>query len=861
MGAIWQPALGGWFYQGQLHKEWAAPNQPSGAPPLGIPAPAAPPPNPAFALPQPAPPPPGAPGMPPVPGAPSAFNFGALPDVRGAHPQLAYALAAIQQMFPGMTLNAGDFDHPKDAGWHGKGQAIDIGGSPEQMNALSNWLLQFAPNIEELIHQGVGPGGAAVSQNIKSGKLTPAIDMSGSVYNTGQAGYHGDHVHLAVTDQQAQAFVAGLSNGQIQMPSFAGGPGMPGGGLPLAGSGYNGLSSLGGTGAAGVVPVFVTNFGAGGPGGGGGGNMLQNLLGGPIGAAGGAASGVAGDAISAAPSAFDSLLSPGTLAAPAANALTLAKQGNPLAVTAALGYNVPDLSRAGPAGITTASFQQPNQQYLSDGRMLSNTTGLYQRTMTDLGAQLNAMREQMVGATKDVSKGLGDKVLTPIMKAGVNTGISTLSNTVLTSMGTQLGDAMAPAIGDAVAKNSSSSSSSAEGLAGVPFAGASAITGAIGLASGGGVTGGVTGHDSVPAMLMPNEWVMTTGEVAKMGGFAGMQAFTGHLARAGGIRHFAAGGGVIGNATVGGDFFGVSQVPIIGAIVNMLVNILLTMIGAQITVRDTLSTLTDNFRQFRGDTFKAFDAQGRLFNDTSGLSERSLSSEQTVTDERVRILTQVLQALIKYIIDKVIVPIAEAVGQALINAGASAAGGALGPFGGGAITGGVSTIGDAAVQIAGQVGQDFGDAASATLISGLFQGGQELFPGLATGIFSGSGLESMITGPLGGLLGGIVGGFTGLITSLMSIVGLGSFGSSTGTLLGFDEGGVANGVGLMPKATIRPERVLSPSQTDNFERLVMALESGGFGGGNTTTIHAPFTVTGGLQGASDARDRLLELIP
>jgi TP901 family phage tail tape measure protein len=135
-----------------------------------------------------------------------------LPDVHGAHPQLAYALAAIQQLFPGMTLTAGMSDHAKDHGWHPRGQAIDIGGgTPEEQAAVSNWLLQFAPYIQELIHSGPG-----VTKNVHGGQIGPAIDMPGSVYNSGQAGYHGDHVHLAITDKMAAEFEAALNGGGVR---------------------------------------------------------------------------------------------------------------------------------------------------------------------------------------------------------------------------------------------------------------------------------------------------------------------------------------------------------------------------------------------------------------------------------------------------------------------------------------------------------------------------------------------------------------------------------------------------------------------------------------------------------------------
>ncbi|KJF21985.1 hypothetical protein C7T36_18550 [Rhodococcus sp. AD45-ID] len=41
---------------------------------------------------------------------------------------------------------------------------------------------------------------------------------------------------------------------------------------------------------------------------------------------------------------------------------------------------------------------------------------------------------------------------------------------------------------------------------------------------------------------------------------------------------------------------------------------------------------------------------------------------------------------------------------------------------------------------------------------------------------------------------------------------------------GYDQGGIANGIGLMPKYTIKPERVLSPEMTPIFEDFVKVLE-------------------------------------
>lgn len=157
------------------------------------------------------------------PGVPNLTGL-ALPDVRGAHSQLALALWAVQQLFPGATLNAGKDDHGIDRGWHPKGQAIDIGfpgNDPQRLAGIAQWLMQFTPDIEQLIFSGPG-----VSQNILGGKAVPAIDMSGSPYTTGEAGYHGDHVHLAITDQMAQAFAAALGSGAVLPPgAVAGGLG------------------------------------------------------------------------------------------------------------------------------------------------------------------------------------------------------------------------------------------------------------------------------------------------------------------------------------------------------------------------------------------------------------------------------------------------------------------------------------------------------------------------------------------------------------------------------------------------------------------------------------------------------------
>jgi phage-related protein len=152
---------------------------------------------------------PAASGMPAMPAtvalpASATGTVAGLPDAMGAHPQIAY-LAALANQF-GVKLTAGVENHSTDHGYHPKGEAGDFGNgdkTPEE-TAFANYLAQnFGPMIAELIHTGPG-----TLTNIKDGKNTPVIDQPGSIYNTGQAGYHGDHDHVAITDQMAPQFIA-----------------------------------------------------------------------------------------------------------------------------------------------------------------------------------------------------------------------------------------------------------------------------------------------------------------------------------------------------------------------------------------------------------------------------------------------------------------------------------------------------------------------------------------------------------------------------------------------------------------------------------------------------------------------------
>lgn len=141
-----------------------------------------------------------------VPGM-GGLNLSNLPDAHGAHSQIA-VLELLANQF-GVKLTAGRDDHSKDRGYHPLGEAGDFGNGDKtpQETAFANFLSQnFGPYIAELIHTGPG-----TLTNIKDGRPTPVIDQPGSVYSTGQAGYHGDHDHVAVTDEMASSFIDAVS--------------------------------------------------------------------------------------------------------------------------------------------------------------------------------------------------------------------------------------------------------------------------------------------------------------------------------------------------------------------------------------------------------------------------------------------------------------------------------------------------------------------------------------------------------------------------------------------------------------------------------------------------------------------------
>lgn len=595
------------------------------------------------------------------------------------------------------------------------------------------------------------------------------------------------------------------------------------------------------------------------------------------------ASNVAGDFVDAAATTPLPGLKPQTLNAKPVSNDQLIKEQNPLALASLAGFQVPDFSRDGGIG-TQDIMKNAGPGFDAQGNMFSDTASLIDRTFTSLYQQQQAQFQQELAVLNEIKTKVSQEVLEPIIKSAVQDAINGISNATLTKQGTAQGNAMAQpvatAVGKAVADNSSSSGSPDGGAVGGLVSGAgNAVLGGL-FDEGGDWQSGTIGLNlsgSTERVLSPTE--TSAFDSGLLGGW-NLQPLQ---------QHYAATEGVDVTQVVGADFFGVSQVPIIGAIVNLLVAVLLKVIGVNITARDTLISMSKDVRDFRGQ-FEHFTAQGVLINDTSGLLDRSSSSEQEVADERIRILKIVIQGLVKFIIEQVIVPIVKAVANAAIQAGGAAAGAAINtqaPGAGGIVSSLIDGAGSAGVDVASQIGSEFGVALSQELVTGLFDGLQSEFPNLLTNIFSGAGLEAL-TNPLGGLLSDTIGSVLGaslptaLTTALSSIFNVGGFGNILSGLLGtgigsaagggifggllgliaplldagglFDDGGVAATAGMLPKATVAPERVLSPRQTDLFEKMVQA---GFTPGNNTTTLHASITVPGGPEAGKQVYDYLL----
>lgn len=226
-------------------------------------------------------------------------------------------------------------------------------------------------------------------------------------------------------------------------------------------------------------------------------------------------------------------------------------------------------------------------------------------------------------------------------------------------------------------------------------------------------------------------------------------------------------------------------------------NLIVELTGVEIEVRDNLEKTYDEIIKFREGSFSGFDETGQLISDTAALVQRNQSSIELAASEQARIQKALIKAVIKYLITNVLIPIITAILGAMITLATTAIGAAVG----------------SAIPIIG----------------------------------------TAIGAAVGAAVGAALAGLAAVFTSLLA-VGAGA------AIDAFDEGGIAPGLGYMPKNTIAPERVLSPRQTASFERLVELLDGkGGPGGGNRSVNVASMTING--TGAADkSADRLLTLL-
>lgn len=574
---------------------------------------------------------------------------------------------------------------------------------------------------------------------------------------------------------------------------------------------------------------------------------------------------------------------PGTPTAPSTDIHQLAQEGNPMFWAQAAGFDVPDYTRQG--GGPSAQNLTVNTGPSGDatGRMYSDTAALIDRTFTNMDAAAKARHDQVITVLNAVRDRLSEDMLGPVLEESFADGMAGMGDGVTQDIGTALGHSAGPIIAQYVAAAMPDSSGGGNtGVGGLVNTGVETVVHGVqgGMAPGPAgflaFGGEYTGFHTVPTGSGP------LGELYDEGGLWPSGTFGTNLSGApervlspsettlfdagllGGWnlqpqqQHFATVSGIDANSVIGADMFGVSQVPIIGAIINLLVAVLLKIIGVEIQARDTLNEISDDFRAFRGD-FQAFDASGRMMNDTSGLVDRTGSSAQAAADERIRVLKLVIEGLIKFIIEKLIVPIGKAVANTAIQAGAQAASGAISGSGaivpGGTVASGavgsmvgsaISSAGSAATDIIADVWSNLATSITSVAVEGVGDLIQSMFPDLSN-LFFGGGLGAAVWDPITNLISGLTGG---LSTMFGAIFG--------GADLLFDEGGVASGVGMMPKATIAPERVLSPQQTALFERMVSSLERGK--GTSSTTVHAPITVHGSDRAGRDVQDRLLALM-
>lgn len=512
------------------------------------------------------------------------------------------------------------------------------------------------------------------------------------------------------------------------------------------------------------------------------------------------------------------------------------------AVANLLGFNVSDLSRKGGGANPLMLNQGPES--LANGQVLSDSSISVDRTLTSTETANQARFKQQMQVLDQSRDLLTSKFLTPTMQTAVTDGINGLSQAIQTAIGSSMGEAAAGPIASAVSTAVASSS------------GGSATT--QGYATGGVLPGYSPGVDNMLVPMSGGEGVLIPEAVRALGGAPAIYAINSRF-RAGISRQGYASGGVV-NDTIGATLLGVDQVPIISEIVNLIVSIFLQVIGLQLKSLNTLTDMSKEIKQFRGD-FKESDATGRLYSDTASLTARSATSKEVQNAQTMYMWEQIIIGALKFVIEDILIPLIKTAISSAINFASQAISGAIGAaasgvsFGaGGGLASGLANAGVSAIaNIANQAADIFVDILGKVLVSGVQSiipaiGSliSDLFPNLLVGF-------TTLMGNAGKIITGIFDGILSPFTAIGHALGL------------FDEGGIAQGVGYMPKGTLAPERVLSPQQTASFDRLVDSLTSNrvavGSGPQRQITIHAGgISVSGGEGAGQRVVDELLSLV-
>ncbi|MDE1675126.1 hypothetical protein [Nocardia gipuzkoensis] len=229
---------------------------------------------------------------------------------------------------------------------------------------------------------------------------------------------------------------------------------------------------------------------------------------------------------------------------------------------------------------------------------------------------------------------------------------------------------------------------------------------------------------------------------------------------------------------------------------GLLVDLIVRLTGVEIEIRDNLVATLDEIREFRGDLGAAFDTSGRIVADTAELMQRNESSRDLVVSEMARINRELIKAVLRYLMLSVVIPIMTAILGAMIQLAVTAIGAAVG----------------------------------------------SIIPGIGT----------LIGAAIGAVVGAALAGAAAVFTSVLAV-------GAAAAIDSFDSGGIAVGKGLLVKDTLAPERVLSPQQTQSFDRFVAALEAHNRNGNRT--VNAPVHVYGGGPGTGDQiSSRLLSLL-